>query len=249
LAIDAYKNAIQHYLDDGQFSHAAKLHEEIAEMMSEDGKYDESIQQYEKAIDLFETENDKANADKRVLIIAHMCAKVQKYDRAIKLFEKSAKYNADNGTLRWNVKTLVYKAMLCQLNYAAEKDDAKLWKDLPSVLQQYRSSNDLFAKSDEYLFCAVFVDALPNCDVEKIQTALARYDNLVTADAWFKDQVERLQDYIGRKKHAAPDLNGDIDQPDFSGDQPNASKDQGAGAKPSEIEEKDDKDFVNAPEI
>jgi len=247
LAIDAYNHAIQHFLDEGKFTQAARLHEEIAEMLNEDAKYEESIQQYEKAIDYYETERDDTSANKRILIVAHMSAKIKKYDRAIALFEKSAKFNADNNLLRWNVKTLLFKAMLCQLNNAAERDDPKLWHEISPVLEKYRNMNDLFAQSREFQLCEALATAVPKCDIDGYRNAVTVYDSIVRLEPWATDQLLGMEEYITKKQHEAPDLGG--------GEQPAPNMDidvdielnTGGGANPIDLESKED--FENAPDI
>ncbi|ETO17214.1 hypothetical protein RFI_20117, partial [Reticulomyxa filosa] len=156
-------------------------------------------------------------------------------------------YNADNNLLRWNVKTLLFKAMLCQLNNAADRDDTKVWNALPSTLEKYRDMNDLFAQSREYQLCAVLVDAIPACELEKYKTAVAQYDNIVRLEAWATDQISRLEDYIIQKQHKIPDLGGgDEIGPDMgadAGDQPQAD------AKQHEVDEKEEIDLENAPNV
>jgi len=249
LAIDAYKNAIQYFLDEGKFNQAARLHEEIAEMLNEDGSYPESIQQYEKAIEFYESEHDETSANKRILIVAHMYGKIKQYDQAVQLFEKAARFNADNNLLRWNVKTILFKAMLCQLNNAAEHNDSKLWNQMPAVLEKYRDSSDLFGQSREYMLCASLVDTVPACELEKYKTAVTQYDNIVHLEPWATDQVVRLEEYINRKSHEAPILDAEPNGPDLSGEVTSKALNTGVGAKPSEFEEKDGTDLANAPNL
>ena len=122
-AIEAYKNAIQLNLDSDRFGQAARLQEEIGDMLAEDEHFDEAINAYEQSADYYEAENDTGNKNKRLLKVAHMCGKPDtgRYEKAIKIFESIAKASADNNLLRWKVKEYIFKAML--LNIAMLLED------------------------------------------------------------------------------------------------------------------------------
>ena len=121
-AIEAYKNAIQLQLDADRFGQAARLQEEIGDMLADDEHFDEAIEAYEQSADYYEAENDTGNKNKRLLKVAHMCGKARKWEKAIKIFENIAKTSVDNNLLRWKVKEYVFKAMLLQICMLADDD-------------------------------------------------------------------------------------------------------------------------------
>ena len=57
-AIDAYNEAIELNLSGDRFAQAARLQEEIAEMLAEDDHIKEAIAAYEKCAEFYTTEND-----------------------------------------------------------------------------------------------------------------------------------------------------------------------------------------------
>merc|ERR1712113_608374 len=124
-AIDAYKNAIQLNLDADRFGQAARLEEEIGDMLAEDEHFDEAIESYEQSADYYEAENDTGNRNKRLLKVAHMAGKAKQWNKAIKIFENTAKQSADNNLLRWKVKEYIFKAMLLQICALAQADIEK----------------------------------------------------------------------------------------------------------------------------
>merc|ERR1712113_152597 len=131
-AINSYKNAIQLNLDADRFGQAARLEEEIGDMLAEDDHLDEAIESYEQSADYYEAENDTGNKNKRLLKVAHMCGKAKKYEKAIKIFENTAKQSADNNLLRWKVKEYIFKAMLLQICMLGEDEIVKYMEDAVS---------------------------------------------------------------------------------------------------------------------
>ena len=121
-SIEAYKNAIQLNLDADRFGQAARLQEEIGDMMAEDDHFEEAIAAYEQSADFYEAENDTGNKNKRLLKVAHMCGKAKQWNKAIKIFESTAKQSVDNNLLRWKVKEYIFKAMLLQICRLASED-------------------------------------------------------------------------------------------------------------------------------
>jgi len=248
LAIDAYNNAINYFKENDKFSQAAKLMEEIGDMLYEDGKLEEAIEQYENCADLFEGDNDQTNANKRWVIVADVCAQLKKYERAIQLYEKTALFNMDNNLLRWNAKMFLFKAMICQLNNCVDRDDPKVWFHIESTLNRYRDTNDLFAQSREYQLCAGLVASITKCDLESFEKAVTAYDKIVKLDDWGHAQTATLRQYIIAKQHAAPVLDEAPSDPKEMEDN-NAPEDNAKGENPFDAEQKDDKDFETAPNL
>lgn len=243
LAIDAYNHAITYYKENDKFNQAAKLIEEIADMLYEDRKLETALEQYEIAADLYEGDNDQTNANKRWVTVADICAQLKKYERAVELYEKVARFNMDNNLLRWNAKTFLFKALICHLNNCVDRDDPKVWYQLPSVLSRYRDLNDLFAQSREYQLCAGLVDSVPRVDLAAFENATTAYNKIVKFDSWGIEQIAPLKEYIIAKQHAPPMLNEDTD--------PTAEKTKSVDSKggKSSDDQKDDVDLADAPDI
>jgi len=83
-SINAYKNAIQLNLDADRFGQAARLQEEIGDMMAEDDHFEEAIAAYEQSADYYEAENDTGNKNKRLLKVAHMCGRAKQWPKQLK---------------------------------------------------------------------------------------------------------------------------------------------------------------------
>jgi len=215
-AIDAYKNAIQLQLDADRFSQAARLQEEIGDMMAEDDHLDEAIAAYELSADYYEAENDIGNKNKRLLKVAHMCGKAKKWAKAIKIFESTAKASADNNLLRWKVKEYIFKAMLLNLCLFAEDDmSGKKKVSWPSagmaVNERYCDISDIYAGSRECKLVVEIVECLPT-EVQQFKDAIAAYDRICKLEAWCFELVYAIEKYMEDKLHDAPDLNEGFDE-------------------------------------
>jgi len=250
-ATDAYKNAIQLNLDADRFGQAARLEEEIGDMLAEDDHLDEAIEAYERSADYYEAENDTGNKNKRLLKVAHMCGKAQKWAKAIKIFESTAKASADNNLLRWKVKEYIFKAMLLNMCLLAEDDISKKkrvqWPDEGMELnQRYCDISDIYASARENKLIVQLLGCMPS-EIQEFKDAVASYDRICKLDAWCFELVYFIQKYMEDKIHEAPDLGDDMmsgfdeeEQKSNAADKPQANPfDNAANAK----------DLENAPDL
>eukprot|EP00486_Rosalina_sp_Unknown_P012644 CAMPEP_0201592356 /NCGR_PEP_ID=MMETSP0190_2-20130828/190276_1 /ASSEMBLY_ACC=CAM_ASM_000263 /TAXON_ID=37353 /ORGANISM="Rosalina sp." /LENGTH=350 /DNA_ID=CAMNT_0048051093 /DNA_START=45 /DNA_END=1097 /DNA_ORIENTATION=- len=209
-AIDAYKNAIQLNLDADRFGQAARLQEEIGDMLAEDDHLDEAIEAYEQSADYYEAENDTGNKNKRLLKVAHMCGKAKKWEKAIKIFENTAKASADNNLLRWKVKEYIFKAMLLNICMLAEDDIVKKknikWPQAGKTInERYCDISDIYASSRECKLIIQLLDCLPT-EIQEFKDAIASYDRICKLETWNFELVYFIEKYMEDKQHEAPDL-------------------------------------------
>jgi alpha-soluble NSF attachment protein len=197
------------FLNSDRFGQAARLAEEIADMMSEDEKWDEAMKAYEEAANYFDTENDSSNANKRLEKMAHMATKLRKYEKAIPVFEKIAKSNVDNNLLRWSVKNYLFKASLCIINKNICENEGKFWIDVSNTFDKYLNISDLFASSRECKMITGMLEALKKVDEKAFKDAVSEFDSISPLDAWTTEQLLIMEKYIKDKKHEAPDILGD----------------------------------------
>eukprot|EP01083_Nonionella_stella_P289445 984934_1 len=199
-AINAYKNAIQLNLDADRFGQAARLQEEIGDMLAEDDHLDEAIESYEQSADYYEAENDTGKKNKRLLKVAHMCGKAKKYEKAIKIFENTAKQSADNNLLRWKVKEYIFKAMLLQICMLGEDDIVKgkniKWPEAGiDINERYCDISDIYASSRECKLIVQILNCLPS-EIQEFKDAVASYDRICKLEAWNFDLVYTIEKYM-----------------------------------------------------
>jgi hypothetical protein len=74
--------AVPRLVDGGRLSQAAKLYQEVAEMLEDEGSFEDSITNYQKAADFFNAENAGSTAAKCLGKIALLAAKVSERARS-----------------------------------------------------------------------------------------------------------------------------------------------------------------------
>jgi alpha-soluble NSF attachment protein len=247
-AIRAYSHAIEHYKDADRFAQAARLHEEIAKLLEEEDHYEAAISEYEKCADLYETDSDETNANKRYLIIAHLSAKLQDYTRAIELFERVAKAHLENHLLRWNVKGYLFKSFLCILNECAQFDDPKRWAKINDRLERYATLSDTFATSREAKLCTALAECVPAQNIEAYKDAVIKFETIQKLEPWHTDQLLNLEVYITDKMEAPPDpmamTTAAEDPPDYDDMVPTTLESAASGEKKTDFTEAPDLDLL-----
>eukprot|EP01083_Nonionella_stella_P003679 10585_1 len=213
-AIEAYKNAIQLNLDADRFGQAARLQEEIGDMLAEDDHLNEAIEAYEQSADYYDAENDTGNKNKRLLKVAHMCGKAQKWEKAIQIFETTAKQSVDNNLLRWKVKEYIFKAMLLTICMLAEDDIVRKktvkWPQAGNTVnERYSDISDIYASSRECKLIQQILECLPT-DIQTYKDAIASYDRICKVESWNFELVYFIEKYMEDKQHEAPDLVNDV---------------------------------------
>lgn len=216
-AISAYKHAIQFNLDANRFGQAAKLEEEIGDMLAEDDHFDEAIQAYEQSADYYGAENDNGNKNKRLLKVAHMCGKAKRWEKAIKIFEDTAKSSVDNNLLRWKVKEYLFKCMLLQINLKCDEDATKKvdWKSVGMINERYCDVSDIYASSRECKLIVNILETMPT-NIQDFKDSIAAHDKISRLDAWCTQLLLGIQEYMEQKTTEEPfdELLGNSEQKD-----------------------------------
>jgi len=249
LAIDAYKNAIELNLQGNRYNQAARLQEEVGDMLAEDEIVDKAIEAYEQSAQYYETENDHANAQKRRLKIAHMSVKTKDYQRAIDIFEKVASENVDNNLLRWKVKEYLFKAMLCVICQGTE-DDVKKWDKQEIIHEKYKNISDMYGTAREAKLIDSILESLKKTDIQLYKNSVSEFDRIQRLEKWCLDLLLIIESYLQQQIYAEPALleDGNADNEDNNNNNNNDDvykENNETGADPFNPEEPD----PNAPEI
>lgn len=109
--------ALPRMVDAGRLSQAAKLHQEVAEMMEEEGQYDGAMDNYQKAADLFNAENAGSTASKCLAKIGHLAAQLDPpdFDRASIMFAQVGSDCLASNLLKFSAKGYFFNAVICTL--------------------------------------------------------------------------------------------------------------------------------------
>jgi hypothetical protein len=127
--------ALPRIVDAGKLSQAAKLHNEVAEMMESEGAMEEAISHFQQAADLFIAENAASTALKCSTRIAHLSAQMDPPDlaRAAEVFEHVGTESLSSNLLKFGAKSAFFNAVLCTLargDVVAGERDLERFKEL-----------------------------------------------------------------------------------------------------------------------
>jgi alpha-soluble NSF attachment protein len=187
-AIRLFHLAVDLLTDEGRFSIAAKHQKEIAEIYESEMKYDKSMEEYQKAGDLYEGEGSTSSANSCFLKVAQFAAQLEQYDKAIQIFEKVAKASVDNNLLKWSVKEYLLKAGLCYL--------AKDIVAAHNALEKFQDLDYSFSSQRECKFLQDLLNACDNMDVDGFTQAVADFDNIIKLDPWKTTILLRIKNKL-----------------------------------------------------
>jgi len=175
-AIRLYRIAIELFIDEGRFSMVAKHQKEIAEFYEAEMKYEQAMEEYQKAADLFGGESSTSSENGCLLKVAQFAAQLEDYDKACEIFEKIAKVSVDDNLLKWGVKECLLKAGLCYL----AKDIVAAHK----ALEQFQDLDYSFSSQRECKFLQDLINACDKMDSQEFTQVVGEFDNISKLDPW-----------------------------------------------------------------
>lgn len=178
LAVAALQKTIELYQQKGKFRQAADREKEIAGILQQEGgDLQGALEAYERAGDLYSSEDAQATANSCFKEAAEIAATLQQYPRAIKHFENVAQASLSSALTRYSVKDYYLKAALSWLATADVVSTKR-------ALEQYTTQDPTFAGTREAKFVESITDAFDGGDSEAFTDAVAEYDRLTKLDAW-----------------------------------------------------------------
>ena len=186
-AVNAYKQAVSLYIDNGRITQGAKLSKEIAEIyeneqVDEDGKSYVvlAIESYEQAAELFGMEDSKSNASQCMGKIAELCSAAldpPDFLRASGLYNDLGRRCLDSNLLKFNAKGYFLQAVFCHL----ASGDAV---GASQALDKYENLDYTFGDSREGKFARALTESVEGLDVEGFSTACFEYDRISKLNPW-----------------------------------------------------------------
>ncbi|KAK4049816.1 vesicular-fusion protein S17 [Microbotryomycetes sp. JL201] len=178
LAVAALRKTIELYQQKGKFRQAADREKEIAGILhQEGGDLQGALEAYERAGELYSSEDAQATANSCFKEAAELAATLQQYPRAIKHFENVATASLGSAMTRYSVKEYYLKSALCWLATADVVSTKR-------ALEQYATQDTTFAGTREQKFVEAVTDAFDAGDAEAFTDAVAEYDRLTKLDNW-----------------------------------------------------------------
>lgn len=200
-AVDFYNRAVPMKAEANQFSQAAKLTKEIAEIQEESHDLKLAIHAYEQAAEFAKMDSQPTSANQYNLKVAHLKAQDKQFKDAIRIFEQVAQESLPNQLLRYSCKDYYFKAMLCRLASVDEKDDAA---SLEETLKNYITLCPSLNNTREQIFLTKALKAFSEHDVDGYTAATVELDKIIPIDSWKADIMLQVKEKI--KKSGQPDF-------------------------------------------
>lgn len=198
-AISCLERAIDMFLDIGRLNMAARYYKEIAELYESEQNYEQSIVNYEKAAELFQSEEVTTSANQCKQKIAQFAAQLEQYPKAIEIYEEIAQHSLGNNLLKYGVKGHLLNAGICQLC----RGDVVA---ITNSLERYQELDPTFSGTREYRFLADLAAAIDEEDVAKFTDVVKEFDSMTQLDAWKTTLLLRVKDAVKAKELEEDDL-------------------------------------------
>ncbi|KAL5991775.1 hypothetical protein ACLOJK_012686 [Asimina triloba] len=146
-AISCLNQAMNFFLEIGRLNMAARHCKDIAELYEQEQNFVPSMDYFERAADLFQSEEVTTSANQCKQKVAQFAAQLEQYPKAIEIFEAIARHSMNNNLLKYSVKGLLLNAGLCQLC----RGDVVA---ITNALERYEELDPTFSGTREHKFLA-----------------------------------------------------------------------------------------------
>ncbi|KAJ3693329.1 hypothetical protein LUZ60_008809 [Juncus effusus] len=198
-AAQALNQAVNIFLEIGRLNMAARYCKDLGEMYEQDQKLEKSMEYFEKAADLFSTEDVSSSANQCKQRIAEISAQLEHYQKASQIFEEIAKQQVRNNLLKYSAKGTLLNAGVCQLCRA---DPVAV----SNSLEAFQEIDPTFSGTREYKLLADLAEAMDEGDAEKFTDAIKEFDSMTRLDAWKTTLLLRAKNALKEKEEVEDDL-------------------------------------------
>ena len=172
--------AVDHFLDGGNFRRAATQKQALAELYEDIGDRSNARSAYEATAQWFEGDGAPALANRNNLKAAELAALDGDYLDAIRRFEHVAKLSLKSANTKYSVKKYLLQAGICHL--ALDVIGAK------RALESYREIDTDFSSTEEYQLLAGLLEPVEQGDSEAFEGTLWQYyQKRSKPDSWHTD--------------------------------------------------------------
>ncbi|KAF5747062.1 alpha-soluble NSF attachment protein 2 [Tripterygium wilfordii] len=199
-AISCLEQAVNLMCDIGRLSMAARYYKEIAELYESEQNIEQAIVNYERAADMFQSEEVTTSANQCKQKVAQFSAQLEQYQRSIEIYEEIAKQSLNNNLLKYGVKGHLLNAGLCHLC----KGDVVA---ITNALELYQELDPTFSGTREYRFLAdIAAAAIDEEDVAKFTDVVKEFDSMTPLDPWKTTLLLRVKEKLKAKEMEEDDL-------------------------------------------
>ncbi|XP_057475444.1 alpha-soluble NSF attachment protein-like [Actinidia eriantha] len=200
-SISCLEQAVNLFLEIGRLNMSARYYKEIAELYEANQSFEKAIVYYERAADLYHSEEASSTANQLRQKIAQFAAQLEQYQKAIDIYEDIARDSLNINLLKYGVKGHLLNAGICQLCKGKGETVA-----ISNALERYQELDPNFSGSREHRLLADVADAIDQEDVAKFTDAVKEFDSMTKLDAWKTTLLLRVKEAIKAKELEEDDL-------------------------------------------
>ncbi|KAJ4791846.1 Alpha-soluble NSF attachment protein [Rhynchospora pubera] len=198
-AAQALNQAVNLYMEMGRLNMAARYCKDLGEMYEQDQDLEKAIDFFERAGDLFMTEEGTTSANQCRQRVAQIAAQLEDYTKATKLLEEIAKQQVNNNLLKYSAKGTLLNAGICQL---CRGDPIAI----ANALERYQDLDPTFSGTREYRLLADLATSMDEGDIPKFTEAIREFDSMTRLDPWKTTLLLRAKKTIQEKDDLDEDL-------------------------------------------
>lgn len=198
-AAQALNNAVNLYMELGRLNMAARYCKELGEMYEQEQNLEKAMDYFDKAVDLFMSEEGTTSASQCKQRVAQIAAQLEDFAKATKILEDIARQQVNNNLLKYSAKGTLLNAGICQL---CRGDPIAI----SNALERYQDLDPTFSGTREYRLLTDLASSMDEGDVAKFTDAIREFDSMTRLDAWKTTLLLKAKKTIQEKDDLDEDL-------------------------------------------
>ncbi|KAH0462524.1 hypothetical protein IEQ34_010099 [Dendrobium chrysotoxum] len=198
-AAQCLNQAVNLFLDIGRLNMAARYYKELAEIYEQEQDLEKAMDYFERAADLFQSEEVTTSANQCKQKVAQFAAQLEQYPKAIGIFEAIARHSINNSLLKYSVKGILLNAGICEIC----KGDIVA---ITNALERYQELDPTFSGTREFKLLADLASSMDEEDVIKFTEAVKEFDSMTRLDPWKTTLLLRAKSSLKAKEQNDDDL-------------------------------------------
>ncbi|KAJ3698386.1 hypothetical protein LUZ61_002091 [Rhynchospora tenuis] len=195
----ALNQAVSLFLENGRLNMAARYCKDLGEMYEQGQDLEKAMDFFERAADLFISEEVSSSANQCKQRVAQIAAQLEQYPKATDIFEEVAKQSMNNNLLKYSVKGILLNAGICQLC----RGDVVA---IHNALERFQDIDPTFSGTREYRLLADLAAAMDDGDITKFTDAIREFDSMTRLDTWKTTLLLRAKNTLKEKEEEEDDL-------------------------------------------
>lgn len=175
--------AVRMQIDNNRLGGAAKLIQEYADALADQGSSMEALPLYEKAMNYYNAEDQKSSSQKCMLAMAAIYGENDNFDKSLMYYERVAN-NMLGGPLKFQAQTYFLNAMLCRYAMVTNDNRFEASEECGEALAGYMQADMYLKGTRECEFLQLILDSISDCDVDKFERGVSLLQDIKKLDDW-----------------------------------------------------------------